>query len=131
MAKKTDELSKIIVVYSTKDADMVSSLLMMERIPCVRKKIGAGSYMNILLAMNNFGEEIYVNPEQEAEARRIVDEWKASKDKPEEAPEQMSEEDAAFQREVERADRKRGLLARIIAGILMVIFVAFYIVYRT
>ena len=38
MAKKTDDLAKIIVVYNTEDADMISSLLMMERIPCVRKK---------------------------------------------------------------------------------------------
>lgn len=127
MAKKTDDLAKIIVVYNTEDADMISSLLMMERIPCVRKKIGAGSYMNILLSMNNFGEEIYVNPEQEAEARRVIEEWKENKDRTNEPTEQMSAEEAAFQAEKEKSERRRGLSARIIAGILMVIFVAFYI----
>ena len=83
--------------------------------------------MNILLSMNNFGEEIYVNPEQEAEARRVIEEWKENKDRTNEPTEQMSAEEAAFQAEKEKSERRRGLSARIIAGILMVIFVAFYI----
>ena len=98
MAVDIDKMTNVLVVYNTEDAEEVEVRLRMEKIVCARKKIGSGKHGNFLLAMNNFGEEIYVNPEEET----------------------VPQSEAA-----EKGNKM--LLPRVIAGIALVIIVALYI----
>ena len=76
MAVDIDKMTNVLVVYNTEDAEEVEVRLRMEKIVCARKKIGSGKHGNFLLAMNNFGEEIYVNPEEETAARAVIEDWR-------------------------------------------------------
>ena len=91
--------------------------LRMEKIVCARKKIGSGKHGNFLLAMNNFGEEIYVNPEEETAARAVIEDWRREK--------KEEREKAATVPQAEKGNKM--LLPRVIAGIALVIIVALYI----
>ena len=75
MAVDIDKMTNVLVVYNTEDAEEVEVRLRMEKIVCARKKIGSGKHGNFLLAMNNFGEKIYVNPEEETAARAVIEDW--------------------------------------------------------
>jgi len=120
MAVNIDEMTNVLVVYKTEDADEIEVRLRMEKIMCARKKIGSGKHGNFLMAMNNFGEEIYVNPEDEESARAVIEQWR--KDKKEER------EKAAANPQTEAAGKgSKMLLPRIVAGIALVIIVALYI----
>ena len=125
MAKKvkTSDMIKVLVVYSSDDADEIDMRLRMERIPCVRQKIGAGNHGNILLAMNNFGEEIFVDPELETQAREVIEQWRADKKK-------AQEENAQSDKEEEKKEQNKTLPARIFAGVVVVIAVVLYLVNR-
>lgn len=125
MAKrtKTDGMVKILAVYNSEDADEVDMRLRMEHIPCVRQKIGAGKYGNFLLAMNNFGEEIYVSPEQEAEAGNVIEQWRADRKK-------EREESGKDEIPADESGTGKMLAARIFAGVVVVILVALYIIKR-
>ena len=79
MAVDIDKMTNVLVVYNTEDAEEVEVRLRMEKIVCARKKIGSGKHGNFLLAMNNFGEEIYVNPEEETAARAVIEDWRREK----------------------------------------------------
>ncbi|WP_296116696.1 hypothetical protein [uncultured Eubacterium sp.] len=120
MAVNIDEMAKVLVVYSTEEADEIEVRFRMQKIMCARKKIGSGKHGNFLLAMNNFGEEIYVNPEDEEAARAVIEQWR--NDKKEER------EKAAADPQTETAGKgSKMLLPRIAAGIALVIIVALYI----
>lgn len=79
MAVDIDKMTNVLVVYNTEDAEEVEVRLRMEKIVCARKKIGSGKHGNFLLAMNNLGEEIYVNPEEETAARAVIEDWRREK----------------------------------------------------
>ncbi|WP_294788093.1 hypothetical protein [uncultured Eubacterium sp.] len=120
MAANIDEMVKVLVVYSTEEADEIEVRFRMQKIMCARKKIGSGKHGNFLLAMNNFGEEIYVNPEDEEAARVVIEQWR--NDKKEER------EKATEDPQTEMAGKgSKMLLPRIVAGIALVIIVALYI----
>ncbi len=120
MAANIDEMAKVLVVYSTEEADEIEVRFRMQKIMCARKKIGSGKHGNFLLAMNNFGEEIYVNPEDEEAARVVIEQWR--NDKKEER------EKATEDPQTETAGKgSKMLLPRIVAGIALVIIVALYI----
>lgn len=70
--------------------------------------------------MNNFGEEIYVNPEEETAARAVIEDWRREK--------KRSGKKVATVPQSEAAEKgKKMLLPRVIAGIALVIIVALYI----
>lgn len=120
MAVNIDEMTNVLVVYNTEDADEVEVRLRMEKIMCARKRIGSGKHGNFLLAMNNFGEEIYVNPEDETAARAVIEQWRKDKKEERESAEKKA------QTEVPEKNNKM-LLPRIISGIVLVVIVALYI----
>ena len=120
MAVNIDEMAKVLVVYSTEEADEIEVRFRMQKIMCARKKIGSGKHGNFLLAMNSFGEEIYVNPEDEEAARAVIEQWR--NDKKEER------EKAVADSQTETAGKgSKMFLSRIVAGIALVIIVALYI----
>jgi hypothetical protein len=122
MAKKTktDDMSKVLVVYSTEDANEADAQLRMASIPCVREKIGG---RNFLMAMNNYGEEIFVDPENEEAARAVIAKWHEDKEK--------ERKEAAQQEETESENGKNNMLgARILAGVALVVIVALYLIKR-
>ena len=120
MAVNIDEMAKVLVVYSTEEADEIEVRFRMQKIMCARKKIGSGKHGNFLLAMNSFGEEIYVNPEDEEAARAVIEQWR--NDKKEER------EKAVADSQTETAGKgSKMFLPRIVAGIALVIIVALYI----
>ena len=113
-------MTNVLVVYNTDEASEVEARLRMEKIMCARKKIGAGKHGNFLMAMNNYGEELYVNPEDEKAARAVIENWR--NDKKEER------EKAAADVQSETAENgNKMLLPRIVAGIALVVIVALYV----
>lgn len=125
MAKKTDNMIKMIVVYHTADAEMIDTLLRLERIPCVRRKIGAG---NILLSMNNFGEEIFVDPEYEQSAREVIEKWREDKTNRREENAEESDPAETSRIEAQKKEEDRKILAtRVLAGVVAVALVVFYV----
>ena len=124
MVKNTENMVKLVAVYEIEDAEDIAMHLHMERIPCVRKKIGSGSYGNILLAMNNFGEEIFVNPEQEEEAKEVLLQWRAQrKQRDTETEMELTPKEA----QEARRNQKQSLAARILAGAVAIVIVALFL----
>ena len=120
MAVKIDGMTNVLVVYHSEDADEVEVRLRMEKIACIRKRIGAGKHGNFLMAMNNFGEELYVQPEDEAAAREVIAKWRQER--------QEERENQAQEPAEELIEKKHQMLApRIMAGIVLVVIVALYI----
>lgn len=110
----------VLVVYNSEDADEVEVRLRMEKIFCARKKVGFGKHGNFLMAMNNFGDEIYVDPEDEAAAREVIAKWRQDRQEERENQEQEPAD--------ELIEKKHQMLApRIMAGIVLVVIVALYI----
>ena len=66
---KSKDMETILAVYSTKDAESASLALLKADVECVRRKIGAGKYGNFLLSLNNYGEEICVDPRDKEKAK--------------------------------------------------------------
>ncbi len=120
MAVNIDEMTNVLVVYNTDEASEVEARLRMEKIMCARKKIGAGKHGNFLMAMNNYGEELYVNPEDEEAARAVIENWRNDK------KEEREKAAADAQSETEE-NRSKMLLPRIVAGIALVVIVALYV----
>ena len=120
MAVKIDDMINVLVVYNSEDADEVEVRLRMEKIFCARKKVGSGKHGNFLMAMNNFGDEIYVDPEDEAAAREVIAKWRQDRQEERENQEQEPGD--------ELIEKKHQMLApRIMAGIVLVVIVALYI----
>lgn len=120
MAVKIDDMKNVLVVYNSEDADEVEVRLRMEKIFCARKKVGSGKHGNFLMAMNNFGDEIYVDPEDEAAAREVIAKWRQDRQEERENQEQEPAD--------ELIEKKHQMLApRIMAGIVLVVIVALYI----
>ena len=120
MAVKIDDMINVLVVYNSEDADEVEVRLRMEKIFCARKKVGSGKHGNFLMAMNNFGDEIYVDPEDEAAAREVIAKWRQDRQEERENQEQELAD--------ELIEKKHQMLApRIMAGIVLVVIVALYI----
>lgn len=110
----------VLVVYNSEDADEVEVRLRMEKIFCAREKVGSGKHGNFLMAMNNFGDEIYVDPEDEAAAREVIAKWRQDRQEERENQEQEPAD--------ELIEKKHQMLApRIMAGIVLVVIVALYI----
>lgn len=117
---KIDDMINVLVVYNSEDADEVEVRLRMEKIFCARKKVGSGKHGNFLRAMNNFGDEIYVDPEDEAAAREVIAKWRQDRQEERENQEQEPAD--------ELIEKKHQMLApRIMAGIVLVVIVALYI----
>ncbi len=113
-------MTNVLVVYNTDEASEVETRLRMEKIMCARKKIGSGKHGNFLMSMNNYGEELYVYPEDEEAARTVIENWR--NDKKEER------ERAVADAQSETAEnRSKMLLPRIVAGIALVVIVALYV----
>ena len=120
MSVKIDDMINVLVVYNSEDADEVEVRLRMEKIFCARKKVGSGKHGNFLMAMNNFGDEIYVDPEDEAAAREVIAKWRQDRQEERENQEQEPAD--------ELIEKKHQMLApRIMAGIVLVVIVALYI----
>lgn len=120
MAVKIDDMINVLVVYNSEDAGAVEVRLRMEKIFCARKKVGSGKHGNFLMAMNNFGDEIYVDPEDEAAAREVIAKWRQDRQEERENQEQEPAD--------ELIEKKHQMLApRIMAGIVLVVIVALYI----
>lgn len=120
MAVKIDDMINVLVVYNSEDAGAVEVRLRMEKIFCARKKVGSGKHGNFLMAMNNFGDEIYVDPEDEAAAREVIAKWCQDRQEERENQEQEPAD--------ELIEKKHQMLApRIMAGIVLVVIVALYI----
>ena len=120
MAVKIDDMINVLVVYNSEDADEVEVRLRMEKIFCARKKVGSGKHGNFLMAMNNFGDEIYVDPEDEAAAREVIEKWRQDRQEERENQEQEPAD--------KLIEKKHQMLApRIMAGIVLVVIVALYI----
>ena len=120
MAVKIDDMINVLVVYNSEDADAVEVRLRMEKIFCARKKVGSGKHGNFLMAMNNFGDEIYVDPEDEAAAREVIAKWRQDRQEERENQEQEPAD--------ELIEKKHQMLApRLMAGIVLVVIVALYI----
>lgn len=120
MAVKIGDMINVLVVYNSEDADEVEVRLRMEKIFCARKKVGSGKHGNFLMAMNNFGDEIYVDPEDEAAAREVIAKWRQDRQEERENQEQEPAD--------ELIEKKHQMLApRIMAGIVLVVIVVLYI----
>ena len=120
MAVKIGDMINVLVVYNSEDADEVEVRLRMEKIFCARKKVGSGKHGNFLMAMNNFGDEIYVDPEDEAADREVIAKWRQDRQEERENQEQEPAD--------ELIEKKHQMLApRIMAGIVLVVIVALYI----
>ena len=120
MAVKIDDMINVLVVYNSEDADEVEVRLRMEKIFCARKKVGSGKHGNFLMATNNFGDEIYVDPEDEAAAREVIAKWRQDRQEERENQEQEPAD--------ELIEKKHQMFApRIMAGIVLVVIVALYI----
>lgn len=120
MAVKIDGMTNVLVVYNSEDADEIDVRLRMEKIACVRKRIGAGKHGNFLMAMNNFGEELYVQPEDEAAAREVIAKWRRERQEERENQKQNPETESS-----EKTNKM--IVPRILAGILIVVVVALYL----
>ena len=120
MAVKIDGMTNVLVVYNSEDADEIDVRLRMEKIACVRKRIGAGQDGNFLMAMNNFGEELYVQPEDEAAAREVIAKWRRERQEERENQKQNPETESS-----EKTNKM--IVPRILAGILVVVVVALYL----
>lgn len=107
-------------MYNSEDADEIDVRLRMEKIACVRKRIGAGKHGNFLIAMNNFGEELYVQPEDEAAAREVIAKWRRERQEERENQKQNPETESS-----EKTNKM--IVPRILAGILVVVVVALYL----
>lgn len=125
--KKTDGKEIILAVYNTQDAEGASRALLKADIEYVRRKIGSGKHGNFLLSLNNYGEEIYVAPEDMERANQVLAEWRAQKNLLQKQ-EQMQESEEMT--EEEKAQEKKVLWARILAGIALAAVVIFYLVQR-
>ena len=120
MAVKIDGMTNVLVVYNSEDADEIDVRLRMEKIACVRKRIGAGKHGNFLMAMNNFGEELYVQPEDEAAAREVIAKWRRERQEERENQKQNPETESS-----EKTNKM--IVPRILAGILVGVVVALYL----
>ena len=83
-------------------------------------EIGAGKHGNFLMAMNNFGEELYVQPEDEAAAREVIAKWRRERQEERENQKQNPETESS-----EKTNKM--IVPRILAGILVVVVVALYL----
>lgn len=120
MAVNIDEMTNVLVVYNTDEASEVEARLRMEKIMCARKKIGSGKHGNFLMSMNNYGEELYVYPEDEEAARVVIENWR--KDKKEEREKEVADAQA------ETAENgNKMLLPRIVASIALVVIIVLYV----
>ena len=121
---KSEEKEIILVVYNTQDAEGVSLALAKADISCVRRKIGAGKHGNFLLALNNYGEEISVAPEDMERAQQVIEAWREQKNA---ARKQEQIQEAAEETGEEQEQKRKTLYARIFAGIVLVTVVVFYL----
>lgn len=120
-----DKMDVVLAVYNTEDADDVSAELLIAKIPYARRKIGAGKTGNFLMAMNNYGEEIFVYKEDMERAKEVIEAWRAKK--AEKRAEAAKEADQPPTEE-ELADKRRANYARFYAGVILVIVVIIFIV---
>ena len=119
MAVDIDKMTNVLVVYNNRRRRGSGSASSYGK-NCLRTKEDGSGNMGILLAMNNFGEEIYVNPEEETAARAVIEDWRREK--------KEEREKAATVPQSEAAEKgNKMLLPRVIAGIALVIIVALYI----
>lgn len=124
--KSIDGKEIVLAVYNAEDAEGASLALLKADIAFARRKIGAGKYGNFLLALNNYGEEIYVAPGDMERARQVLDEWRMQK-------KLQQKQDSTERTELtaeEIAQEKKVLWARILAGIALAVVVVFYILQR-
>lgn len=119
-----DKMDIVLAVYSSEEADDVTAELLMERIPCARRKIGAGKTGNFLMAMNNYGEEIFVNREDMERAKAVIEAWREKK-----AAKRAEEATAADREPAEEdlAEKRRIRHARFYAVVVLVIVVLLFI----
>lgn len=124
MANKVEGKEIILAVYNTKDAEGASLALAKADIEYVRRKIGAGDHGNFLLSLNNYGEEIYVSPEDMEKANEALEEWRAQKNM---RIQQEKAEDAGMDTKPDTKQQKKVLWARVLAGIALAAVVVFYL----
>lgn len=125
--KKTEGKEIVLAVYSTQDAEGAARALLKADIEYARRKIGSGKYGNFLLSLNNYGEEIYVAPEDMERARQVLAEWREQKNL---LQKQEQKQEPGERTEEEKNQEKKVLWARILAGIALAAVVVFYLVQR-
>lgn len=129
MAKKSTVGKEIVLaVYNTQDADSASAALVKADIEYVRRKIGAGKHGNFLMALNNYGEEIFVSPEDVEKAKQVLEEWRAKKN---ERIKRQQESEQSGKETEDRQQQKKVLYARILAGIVLAAVIVLYLMQRS
>lgn len=130
MARVTSKGKELVLtVYSTSDADSACATLLNNDIEYVRRRIGAGDFNNVLMSMRNFGEEIFVDPEDVDKAKKVIEEWKKTR--------VLKQKEAQQKKEAEKtpeqiaADKKQIFTARVLgiaalAIILIIYFSKYY-----
>lgn len=114
----------VLAVYNTEDAEGASLALLKADIEYIRKKIGAGNHGNFLLSLNNYGEEIYVAPEDMEKAREVLSKWREEKKLLCKQEQTLDSEEMTEKAVVQE---KKVLWARILAIIALAAVVVFYL----
>lgn len=124
MARVTTKGKELVLtVYSSQDADSACAELLKADIDYVRRKIGAGDFGNILMSMRNFGEEIFVLPEDVDRAKEVLDVWRKK-------AEQKAAEAAKEVKEVTPQDKKQIMTARVVGTIALIFILVYYFMTR-
>jgi hypothetical protein len=71
---------KITSVSNEVDAGLIMDLLFNNNIPCFKKSVGSGGYMNIFMGYSIFGEEIYVSEKDVNKAQELLNELSTETD---------------------------------------------------
>ncbi|MCR5666232.1 MAG: hypothetical protein K6G01_05330 [Eubacterium sp.] len=126
MAKQSSQGMEILIaVYTTPAADSLCGELAAESLHYLRRKIGSGNYGGFQMTMRNNGEEILVDAQDMDAAKQIRDKWLETADR--------------FSNSWDRPDKvaevpgkvdKKALTARVLAAIVLVVMVVWYLATR-
>ncbi|MDF2587593.1 MAG: hypothetical protein K0S41_1434 [Anaerocolumna sp.] len=75
--KTVKDTVKIASASNEVDAGLIMNLLLNNNIPCFKKSLGSGGYMNIFMGYSIFGEEIYVSDSDANKAKALLNELTA------------------------------------------------------
>lgn len=75
--KTVKDTVKIASASNEVDAGLIMNLLFNNNIPCFKKSLGSGGYMNIFMGYSIFGEEIYVSDTDANKAKALLNELTA------------------------------------------------------
>jgi hypothetical protein len=120
MKNSSNEPVFLCTLQDNMEADMAALLLEESGISVLKKRIGAGEYQKIYMAMTPLGVDLYVPEEHHAEASKILSEM----------PAPNQETDIEFDKLAKKARRKRHMLGIVLAAALLGVPVLVFLISR-